>query len=42
MAANIITQEDLDLFKSELFEKLEMLFTSRPEAPKEQEPQHPK
>ena len=42
MAANIITQEDLDLFKSELFEKLETLFTSRPEVQKEQEPQQPK
>jgi len=26
MAANIITQEDLDVFKTELFEKLETLF----------------
>jgi len=42
MAANIITQEDLDVFKTELFEKLETLFTSRPEVQKEQEPQHPK
>jgi hypothetical protein len=45
MAANIITQEDLDLFKSELFEKLETLFSSRPEAQevqKGQENQQPK
>lgn len=42
MAANIITQEDLDQFKEELFHELKQLFGSLPEKKEQSEPVQPK
>ncbi len=42
MAANIITQEDLDQFKVELFSELKNLFSLQKEVKQENEIQQPK